>query len=138
MAEIVNLVLQKQVVPALMELAKLSLPIDGAMLALKAVRTISEHLDIVEQLREDTLKRFVELDDNDDFITRVDDGGKKTNEVIFKSEEDKAKFVEFLAELMQKTFECDVAFESKHFEDKSHPWKGTPQLLLRLGALVKD
>lgn len=138
MATLTNWETQEVVMLALGTLAKMSLPIDGALLTVKAIRELGQHLRDVEQVRLETLKGFAELDEAGKFVMQMNKEGKPTTRVKLKDEEAQGQFNEFYQELMQNTFETDLCFRREHFEDEKHPWQGSPELLARLGELVGE
>lgn len=138
MATLGNWETQELVMPALGRMAKLSLPIDGALLTVKAIRELGQHLRDVEQVRLETLKTFAELDAAGEFAMQTNDEGKPTTAVKFRDDEARQRFNEFYQELMQNTFETDLCFQRKHFEDEKHPWQGSPELLAQLGELIGE
>lgn len=138
MATLGNWETQELIMPALRTLAKMHLPIDGALLTVKAIRELAQHLRDVEQVRLETLKSFAELDDAGKFVMQTDKEGKPTTAVQFRDDEARQGFNEFYQELMQNTFETDLCFQREHFEDEKHPWRGSPELLAQLGELVGE
>jgi len=116
----------------------MSLPIDGALLVTKTIRELGQHMQDVEQLRLETLKGFAELNEAGEFVMQTNEAGKPTTAIKLKDEDAQQRFNEFYQELMLKTFETDLCFGRKHFEDEKHPWQGSPELLVQLGDLVAE
>ena len=114
---------------ALHEIAKTKIAMDGAFKVRRLLRELAEHLGDVEDIRVETLRGFAAR--NEDNKPIMDRQGN----IQFKGDEERRKFADFFAALMNKTHEYAEALCRKDFGEQSQI---EPELLFQLGDLLVD
>ena len=117
-----------QAAQALEELGRERLPVAGALRVRKVTRAVQAHLQDVEAVRVDLLKRNGETDAVGELLTGED------GQVLFRDDEAQADFAREYEALMAETWQTEYGVRVSDLGNI----EVRPSVLVGLGALLED
>lgn len=131
MMAIMNNVEAQQALQALTELARVKLPVSGALRVRKIIKALQAHMEDVEAVRIDIIGRYAKRDEDGHIIT---ENNQENGTVVFEDDDAKAEFLGEYQKLMAETWETDLTIRVSDLGSGEIE----PAVLIALGDLLEE